>query len=95
MMKLGPGETELNGNGVIQGVDVVADKVCNRIEVLVKSHLKQVGVDQSGWDKLYVDPLDGRLWELLYLNSEMHGGGPPSLRVVSLEEAKDKYGYEG
>jgi hypothetical protein len=94
-MKLNPSETELNGNWIIQGGDVVADKVCSRIETLTEKYLQQVGTDQSGWDQLYLDPADGRLWELLYLQSEMQGGGPPTLRVVGLEEAKAKYGYGG
>lgn len=94
-MKLSPRETELNGSWIIQDGDVVADKVCIRISTLTKKYLQQVGTDQSGWDQLYLDPEDGRLWELLYLQSELEGGGPPTLRVVSLEGAKAKYGYEG
>ena len=41
---------------------------------------------------LYRDPGDGRYWELAYPNGEMHGGGPPSLIMLTEQEAKTKYG---
>lgn len=71
------------------GGRMVADSVCDRIERLVVKHLKEVAT--TGWDTLYRDPQDGRYWELLYLHSGMHGGGPPSLVQVAKEEVKRKY----
>jgi len=57
--------------------------------------LAKVAITESGWETLYRDPRDLRLWELTYPQSEMHRGGPPMLRCLclSLEEAKAKYGF--
>lgn len=70
----------------------VADDTCRRIEALVHRHLKELGRDASGWDALYLDPNDGRYWELIYPASELPGGGPPELRCLSVSEARLKYG---
>ena len=70
---------------------VVADETCQRINELTTSHLKELGRDSSGWDVLYRDPDDGRLWELTYPQSELQGGGPPQLRCLTTDEAKKKY----
>jgi hypothetical protein len=72
----------------------IADRVCERIHELVTSHLKELGRDESGWDALYRDPDDGRLWELTHPRSDAHGGGPPQLRVLNEAEARTKYGEE-
>jgi len=70
----------------------VADPNCERIEQLTSTHLRFVKVDASGWDSLYVNPSDGAYWERVYPQSEMHSGGPPQLRRLSPDEAKQKYG---
>ena len=44
---------------------------------------------------LYRDPNDNRLWELIYPQSEMHGGGPPELRNLTFNEARQKYDVGG
>ncbi|NCC98721.1 MAG: hypothetical protein EOL95_03325 [Bacteroidia bacterium] len=46
----------------------------------------------NGWEILYKDNSDNRLWELIYPNSEMHGGGAPMLRTIDKESAISKYG---
>lgn len=71
---------------------MLVDEACERIEKLITKHLERIAVDASGWDTLYRDPQDGRYWELLYLHSEMHGGGPPSLIQVEKDSIKEKYG---
>lgn len=91
-MKIHPDETEIRGSWTQSGKDVVADDACRRIDQLVSSYLEMVGHDASGWDALYRDPADGRYWELLYPQSDLHGGGPPVLRNVSPEDARSKYG---
>ena len=70
---LGPSETILRGSWLQEGTAVRADPVCERIAWLIDSRLQQTAVDASGWGRLYRDPRDGRLWELTYPNSEMHG----------------------
>jgi len=93
-MNIKPSETVLTGQWILRGGRPVADDVCNRILALTKSHLLEVGRDASGWNTLYRDPSDGRYWELVYPQSELHGGGPPELRCLTVEEATQKYGAQ-
>lgn len=94
MMSINPSETLLTGQWFIQGGRPVADDVCKRIIALTKSHLQEVGRDASGWNTLYRDPNDGRYWELSYPQSELHGGGPPELRHLTADQARQKYGAQ-
>jgi Immunity protein 27 len=89
---LAPDEDDLRGSWVEVGAQVQADPVCDRVQWLVTSRLQRVATDPSGWNTLYRDPRDGRLWELTYQRSEMHGGGPPTLTVVTKDEARRRYG---
>ena len=88
-----PDETELVGRWENIGGSVRADAVANRINDLTQTYLMRISVSENGWEKLYRDPVDLRLWELTYPQSEMHGGGPPRLRLLSLEEAQKKYTF--
>jgi hypothetical protein len=90
-MKIRPDETEIRGTWTRKGAEVRQDVNCQRIEHLVEDHLTKVGHDPSGWDTLYLDPADGRYWELTYPESDSHGGGPPMLRNVSPDFARLKY----
>ena len=85
-MILKPNEERLSGGWVRNGQDVVADATSERIDWLVKHHLRRVAADASGWDTLYEDPSDGRLWVLTYPQSEQHGGGPQALISVTRQE---------
>jgi hypothetical protein len=89
--ELEPEETDLVGQWVASGNHIEADPVCARINRLVAESLERLGSDASGWNTLYRDPRDGRLWELTYPNSEMHGGGPPRLTVIAGPDAATKY----
>lgn len=90
-MKLEADETLLTGQWLMQDGHVVADETTRRIEDLVSDYLEKLGHDESGWDTLYQDPHDGRYWERIYPMSAMHGGGPPELRCLTLDQAKAKY----
>ncbi len=92
-MNIDPAETVLTGRWIPnnQGGSI-ADETCRRIDRLIHTHLKELGRDTSGWDVLYRDPDDRRLWELIYPHSELHGGGPPQLRYLTVDEARRKYG---
>jgi len=85
-------ETDLVGAWLMKREKVVADPIYQRIEWLISQHLVQLGADSSGWDELYRDPSDDRLWELTWPQSEMHGGGPPRLTCLTIDSARRKYG---
>jgi len=89
---IAPTETRLIGKWLQSEGRTSEDETCKRVTKLVKEYLVRLGDDPSGWDTLYRDPKDGRLWELTYPHSEMHGGGPPELRHLSKDEAARKYG---
>jgi hypothetical protein len=93
-MELQPNERLLSGKWLVEGETVVADEVCDRIEWLVKTQLEHLATTESGWDTLYQDLRDRRLWELTYSQSNMHGGGPPQLRLLRINDAVKKYGIK-
>jgi hypothetical protein len=89
--RLHPHESDLVGQWISTAGKVEADSVCRRIEFLVSSVLEPLSRASGGWDTLYRDPSDLRLWQHTYPQGEMHGGGPPRLRVISESEAATKY----
>lgn len=90
-MKIDPDEVVIKGRWIWLENRVIADEVSKRINALVNDYLKEIGRDSSGWNALYLDPTDGRLWELTYPEADSHGGGPPQLRCLASDEAKIKY----
>ena len=88
-----PAETAIVGRWEIVSGSPRADSVANRINELTHTYLTRIAVSQDGWERLYRDPADSRLWELTYPHSEMQGGGPPMLRVLSVQEAREKYKF--
>jgi hypothetical protein len=91
-VRIEPEETILVGRWVSGPQGVTADVTCKRILRLVQLYLILLGRDASGWNSLHRDPQDGRLWELSYPESQLHGGGPPQLRQISLVDAMITYG---
>jgi hypothetical protein len=91
MKPLSRDENELRGAWIVVRGRVAKDDVTERIEWLVAHSLRRLGTDASGWDTLFRDPADGRLWEMIYPQSEMQGGGPPLLRHLSPDAARAKY----
>lgn len=73
---------------------LVADEVCARINNLISHHLVKIAEGNTGWETLYLDPLDGRLWELTYPESDSYGGGPPMLKSIPKIEAHSRYKTE-
>ena len=90
-MEIKPEEDKLIGLWFMKDGRVESNEACKRINQLLRSHLKLVATDWSGWDKLYCDPDGGRYWELSFPFSERHGGGPPTLTRVERENVRDKY----
>lgn len=93
MRKIEKNVTSIDGGWVFQNGLVVENDNSKLISNLVSSYLIKVGRDESGWESLYMDPLDERLWELTYPESGQHGGGAPRLDCVSNELENRKYGY--
>ncbi|TAM82491.1 MAG: hypothetical protein EPN47_07455 [Acidobacteria bacterium] len=94
MAKLQPNEQLLTGAWIVQDGKVIGDTTCERIAWLVSNHLRKIthSIQSGGWDTLYRDPEDGRYWERTYPQGGLHGGGPPELRCLTVEEARRKYG---
>jgi hypothetical protein len=94
MAELAPEEVDLHGDWLVQrDRTVIGDATEQRIKWLTTEKLERIATDRSGRDTLYRDPGDGRLWELTYPRSEMHGGGPCRLHVLSRGEAAAKYSH--
>lgn len=55
------------------------------------SRMQKLGHDLSGWDTLYYDPSARAFWEVIYPQSQMHGGGPRELRLLSEVAARARY----
>jgi hypothetical protein len=91
MKEIESSETSIVGRNLFLQGKIVGDEASQRIYDLVNTHLIKLGHDQSGWDTVYQDPTDGRFWELIYPDSELQGGGPPSLVLISRDAATLKY----
>ncbi|HET8919572.1 MAG TPA: Imm27 family immunity protein [Xanthobacteraceae bacterium] len=93
MTKLQPNEEILTGRWLVENDRALGDAACERIEWLIAHHLQKIADSpQSGaWETLYRDPEDGRYWERTYPQGEMHGGGPPQLKRLTIQEAREKY----
>lgn len=92
-MKINPDETLIEGKWLVDDHNhVIGNENCARIHELTSNYLVRLMSDWSGWDTLYQDPTDNRFWEHTYLHGEMHGGGPPTLRNITQDEARQKYG---
>ena len=85
-----PDEVVIEGRWLFAKGKMVADEAALRIDDLTASYLEFISAI-DGWSILYRDPQDGRLWEQTYPHSARHGGGPPRLAVVTLEEAQKRY----
>jgi hypothetical protein len=90
-MKIGPDETVLTGKWIEEEGRIVGDETERRIFELTRNYLVFIARDVSGWDALYRDPGDGRLWEQIYPQSELQGGGPQQLRLLVEEQAMAKF----
>lgn len=94
LLSLRKDESELVGSWTMIEGRMAEDETSKRIRALVSRELRPIAVSSDGWDRLYEDPQDHRLWELSYPSSEVHGGGPPALRVVEFQAVKGKYKLE-
>jgi hypothetical protein len=91
-MPIGPDEVEIIGSWVMVNGRLTEDDAARRITSLVETELKHIATTQDGWEKLYLDPQDGRFWELTYPRGEMQGGGPQALLLARPQKVQEKYG---
>ena len=89
VMELEANETLLVGQWIFHDGRMSADDACARIERLTHGVLDQVAV--GNWKILFRDPRDGRFWEKTYPQSELRGGGPPTLTQIPEERARTDY----
>lgn len=92
MQTLNSEETFLKGRWELKDGIVSGDIICLRIGWLISEYLMKSAQDETGWLTLYIDPSDGRYWELSYPESELSGGGPPQLENISSIRAEEIYG---
>ena len=85
------GKTELVGSWIMSNGRMTDDETSRVIEDLIKNLLRRLAVTSDGWETLYIDPRDQRLWELTFPKGEMQGGGPKALRLLTPAAAKQKY----
>jgi len=90
-MKIAGSETSIVEQWEFIDKMVTTNEQGKRIDWLIRNYLRKVATDESGWEVLYVDPEDGRVWELTFPNSEMQGGGPRLLMLISKKDASAKY----
>lgn len=93
MKELSPDETLIEGQWLFDGKEVTGDEACERIKWLVENILEELAVSKQygAWETLYKDQKDNRKWVHYYPQGEMQGGGPPALKVISHEEAHEKF----
>ena len=90
--ELGPDEERLDGAWLDAADGASSDVVDRRIFWLVRHALHARAMTNGGWDQLFVDPRDGRYWELTFPHGSLHGGGPRRLATLTAESARAKYG---
>jgi len=93
-MHLRPEETVLQGYWLDLGSSVAHDARWERITRLTEECLELLVTGEDGREKLYRDPADGRLWELVPVAPEM-SASPPLLQVIEPGRAQKKYGAWG
>lgn len=71
------------------GSKVSAEGDAAKIDALLSAELIKLSTADGGWRTLYRHRRTGRLWELSYPQSEMHGGGPRHLRQLALLVPED------
>jgi hypothetical protein len=89
--ELSPDEEQLTGHWIDTPRGPYGDAVEQRIFWLVTERLVALGSADGGWDWLFRDPRDGRLWELTHPKGSLHGRGPRQLTRIAPQTAAAKY----
>jgi hypothetical protein len=94
-MHLVPEETQLIGAWRSTDGKRQVDATAQRIEWLLAHSLRYVATAESGWGRLYQNPVDGHYWELSFPQSHLQGGGPPTLTRLEPEDVIRHYRWVG
>ena len=78
-----PSPTELNDIWSFANGRMVERGDGATITRLLEHELESVRTEDGGWTTIYRHRDTGELWELSYPQSEMHGGGPRRLRLLT------------
>lgn len=74
-------EEVIIGKWIFENGKVIPDSNCLLIKSIIKNDLKEIETSEEGWTKQYEDQ-NGKIWELTYPESHLHGGGPPKLTLM-------------
>jgi hypothetical protein len=80
------------GKWIVENGKVIENQECVDIKNLTETELEQIATREGGWVKLYKNKNTGEYWELDYPQSELQGGGPPTLEQVEAGEVQKRYG---
>lgn len=86
---LEPNETYRIGRFYMNGTRLARDQESERIYDLTKNHLTLISSHGPG--AVFVDPKDGRYWELREYLGALQGGGPKLLHCVPEKFVKSAY----
>ena len=89
MQVVPPDPPDLTDQWVMRGGQMSNEGDAAAIDELLLSELAQIAATDGRWRRLYRHRTTGRLWELSYPRSEMHGGGPGRLHELSLNSSKE------
>ena len=73
---------------------VVGDSNCEIINNMIENDLEKIADREEGWITLCKEKSTNNFWECTYPDSQMQGGGPPRLELLSKNEVIDKYGKQ-
>ena len=82
----------IKGNWLVVDEKIVGDSICEIIENMIANNLDEVGNREGGWITLFKEKTTGKFWERTFPESNMHGGGPPQLELLSKNDIKERYG---
>lgn len=80
------------GKWIEENGKVIESKECIVIKNLIETELEQIANREGGWVRLYKNKNKGEYWELDYPQSELQGGGPPTLEPLEESEVQKRYG---
>ena len=86
-----PHETIIVGEWRMENGCPVADDSAKRVEALIDGPLVKIAESEDGWATLFLDPIDGRYWELTYPESNLHGGGAPCLKSIPIDVVATRF----